>query len=364
MSDLKLLPLEILSINGNYLVTFHEELTSLLEKLEVSPDSFILIDSQVANQYEQIMRLLPIERYMVIQSLESNKSLTTVSDICEWLMSLGASKTSHLIGIGGGIIQDLSTFSSHIYFRGINWTYVPTTLLSQADSCVGAKCALNLKGHKNQLGVVHTPSAIEVYEGFLKTLPFSEIQSGFGEIAKLAVTGERQFLNEFVSYLHKEQFSTKNIGEIIRLSLAAKKFIVDQDEYESDLRRILNYGHSFGHALEALTENSVVHGDAVVVGMDLINYIGLKQGITEPEFYNEMKSLFNNHFSHVKVNQTINAKIWVNELKHDKKMKFGKMNFAIPVSTGNIKIYTMELDEVLVDLVGDYIGQSAFFNTA
>jgi 3-dehydroquinate synthase len=279
-------------------------------------------------------------------------------------MNLGATKTSHLIGIGGGVIQDLATFSSHIYFRGIDWTYIPTTLLSQADSCVGAKCALNLQGHKNQLGVVHTPRAVEIFTGFLETLPFPEIQSGFGEIAKLAVTGEEQFLQEFVRFLDEKQFSTENIGELIRLSLVAKKVVIDQDEYESDLRRILNYGHSFGHALETLTNNSVVHGDAVVVGMDLINYIGYKNGITKLDFYEEMKLLFHKHFNHIKVKHSIKANIWVDELKHDKKMKFGKMNFAIPVSTGDIQIYTMELDDALIKLVGDYIGTSIFFNSA
>jgi 3-dehydroquinate synthase len=267
-----------------------------------------------------------------------------------------------LVGVGGGVVQDLSTFVSHIYYRGIDWTFIPTTLLSQADSCVGSKCALNLNGHKNQLGVVHTPKSVDIFPGFLETLPHSEIQSGFGEIAKLAVTGKNQFLTEFKTHLHKYGVSTINLGEIIYSSLNAKKYVIDQDEYESDLRRVLNYGHSFGHALESLTENSIVHGDAVVVGMDIINFIGLRREITDYAFYLEMSELFEEFFSHIRLKKSFDANRWVQELKHDKKMRHGKMNFAIPVRNGDIRIYKTELDDDLILLVGEYLETSRFFN--
>jgi len=364
LKNLKINPVEISSTNGNYFATFHDDIESLEKEIISKVDSFILIDEQVSKTYSNLMEIFPKERYFIVESNEENKSLSKVGEICNWLMNLEATKTSHLIAIGGGVIQDLATFCSHIYYRGIKWSYFPTTLLSQADSCIGAKCALNLNGHKNQLGVVHTPSAVEIYSGFLATLPFSEIQSGFGEIAKLAVTGENQFLKEFEEYLGKHGFSIEHIASLVRLSLVAKKYVIDQDEYESDLRRILNYGHSFGHALEALTKNSVVHGDAVVVGMDLINFIGFKLGITNREFYLEMKKLFDKHFNHIEIGKTISPEVWVNELKHDKKMQHGKMNFAIPVSTGDIRIYKMDLDQELINLVGDYIESSAYFHSA
>lgn len=329
--------------------------------LSSKDDPYILIDQQISIKHKALMSVLPIDRYFILESNEENKSLRQVDEIAEWMMNHGATKTSHLIGIGGGVVQDLATFVSHIYYRGIDWTFVPTTLLSQADSCIGAKCALNLKGHKNQLGVVHTPRAVEIFTGFLETLPFSEIQSGFGEIAKLAVTGNEHFLKDFVVFLSRNGFSTDGIERIIHASLVAKKYVIDQDEYESDLRRVLNYGHSFGHALESLTGNKIIHGDAVIVGMDIINFIGWKTGITHPEFYFEMKNLMDQYFGHIEVAQEIDAGTWVNELRHDKKMRHGKMNFAIPVSIGEIQIITMELDEQLIELVGEYIEESNFF---
>ena len=357
-------PIEISSVNGNYFATFHATMGDLIEVITLKSDAYVLIDLEISKKYKESMSVLPKEKYFILESNEENKSLVKVEEISEWLMNLGATKSSQLIGIGGGVVQDLATFTSHIYYRGIKWTFIPTTLLSQADSCIGAKCALNLKGHKNQLGVIHTPSAVNIFTGFLETLPFPEIQSGFGEIAKLAVTGKYHFLKEFKDSLNSQGFSTNRSDELIYASLRAKKFIIDQDEYESDLRRILNYGHSFGHALEALTGNKIVHGDAVIVGMDVINFIGMKLGITDLEFYLEMKHLIREFFGHIIINQTIDADTWVNELRHDKKMKNGIMNFAIPLNIGDIQIFPMELDKELIVLVGEYIEESIFFHSS
>ncbi len=358
----KLRELEIRSVNGNYSAAFHANLDDLVDVMISREDVYVLIDLEISKLYPKLMSVLPENRYFKVYSNEANKSLSKVAEISEWLLDSGATKTTHLVGIGGGVVQDLSTFVSHIYYRGIDWTFVPTTLLSQADSCVGSKCALNLNGHKNQLGVVHTPKSVDIFAGFLETLPHSEIQSGFGEIAKLAVTGENQFLIEFKTFLRKFGVSTNNLEQIIYSSLNAKKYVIDQDEYESDLRRVLNYGHSFGHALESLTENSIVHGDAVVVGMDIINFIGQRRNITDYEFYVEMSELFEEFFSHIRVKKSFDANQWVQELKHDKKMRHGKMNFAIPVRNGDIRIFETELNDDLISLVGEYLETSRFFS--
>ena len=130
-------PIEISSINGNYFATFHTKLEDILELLSSKDDAYILIDQQISLKYKAIMSVLSGDRYFILESTEENKSLRKVAEVAEWMMNCGATKTSHLIGIGGGVVQDLATFVSHIYHRGINWTFVPTTLLSQADSCMG-----------------------------------------------------------------------------------------------------------------------------------------------------------------------------------------------------------------------------------
>ena len=356
--------IKVKSINGDYFATFHTSQNSLLSAISSKSDSFYLVDDSLFAIYPEIFSNIPIAYIYSLQANEINKSLQKVSEIAEWLIKSGATKSSHLYAIGGGVIQDLATFTSHIYYRGINWTFIPTTLLSQADSCIGAKCALNLNGHKNQLGVVHTPQAVEIFTGFLKSLPYSEIQSGFGEIAKLSITGPGEFFNEFTEKLRRDGISSQNLDSIIQLSLFSKKYIVDSDEYETDIRRVLNYGHSFGHALESLTQSQLVHGDAVVIGMELINFLGVKWGITDPHFALTFQNLLNKYFLHVKVSQKVDASSWVEELKHDKKMKDGKMNFAIPRGIGDIGIYTRDLDADLVLQVGEYIDGSPRFNTA
>jgi 3-dehydroquinate synthase len=355
--------IEIKSINGDYLATFHPDHNSLLTSIKNISDSYFVVDSALPSIYPDLFLQFPKERVFEVVSDENTKSLSTVESISEWLIDRGASKSSHLIGIGGGVVQDLSTFVSHVFYRGIKWTFVPTTLLSQADSCIGAKCALNIQGHKNQIGVIHTPCAIEIFPGFLNSLPYSEIQSGYGEIAKLAVTGSKQFLVEFEDHLSRYGMVLSGIELLIEMSLMAKKDIIDLDEYETGLRRVLNYGHSFGHALESLTKNNVVHGDAVIIGMELINYLGLHWGITDLDFQVRMQNLFDANFSQITIEQNISALEWVQELNKDKKMKNGKMNFAIPVSQGDIRIVERNLDSDLVNLVGEYISGSPRFYT-
>jgi 3-dehydroquinate synthase len=139
--------LEISSVNGNYFATFHATIEDLIEVIMSYKDVYVLIDLEISKLYPKLISVLSHDKYFIVVSNEANKSLTKVAEISEWLMASGATKTTHLVGIGGGVVQDLSTFVSHIYYRGIDWTFIPTTLLSQADSCVGSKCALNLNGH-------------------------------------------------------------------------------------------------------------------------------------------------------------------------------------------------------------------------
>lgn len=286
------------------------------------------------------------DRIFLIDALEENKSLNKVAEICAWLASKNATKKSVLVGIGGGIVQDLTTFSAHIYFRGIDWINIPTTLLSQADSCIGSKCALNLSGHKNQIGVIHTPSQILISTDFLSTLPRNEIESGFGEIAKLSVTGPNSFFKELLEYLQRNERNLDDIEHLINLSLLAKKAIIEEDEYESNLRRILNYGHTFGHAIEALTKNQIVHGEAVVMGMQVINQLGLLWGVTSMHFIDNFDRLLYEYFPELKL-PDISSEQFVVEISRDKKVQSKVLHFAIPVDIGDIRIVPKEIDSKL-----------------
>jgi 3-dehydroquinate synthase len=345
---------ELMTIKSSfedYKVVRINTLNEISGQLENDPDLFLLVDRKIEQIYGQdLLTSLNVPKFL-IDATETSKQLETVERICDWLMQNGATKTSTLVAIGGGVVQDLATFVSHIYYRGIRWIYMPSTVLSMADSCVGAKCALNLSGHKNQLGVIHAPRKIVIFPGFLATLPKPEVASGLGEILKLSVTGPGQFFEEFKS----QALNENKLEELIVASLLSKKIIIELDEMESDLRRILNYGHSFGHAIESLSNNEVTHGEAILFGMDLINYLGRTWGITNPDFEVVFRQAIQEIFPNVSIPKNISPGSLVNELKRDKKMSYGKMVFAVPTDVGDITLVTKELDQNLVEQVSDFI---------
>lgn len=347
MSEQLEVALSIKSREFDYDVISTNSFTNVLTNLESYDDKFILVDTSIYDLFQNVFSHFPEDRVFKVVADESNKNLFQVEEICAWLMSKNATKTSLLIGVGGGIIQDLSTFVSHIYYRGMKWIYCPTTVLSMSDSCIGAKCALNLAGHKNQLGVIHPPSGIYLVSDFLDTLPDREIKSGLGEILKLSVTGPGEFYSRYKS----EALHSDKLVELMLLSLKSKQFIIEEDEYESDLRRILNYGHSFGHALESLSNHEVSHGEAILFGMDLINFLGVRWGITNPDFEADFRATINMVFPEAFFPQGVSAKSLVDELKHDKKMQNGLMVFAVPVDNGNLTLVSKKLNESLIEEV-------------
>jgi 3-dehydroquinate synthase len=350
---------------GNYSVKFLKHINLMISSLEKTEENYFLIcDDKIWDLYGKELARIPAKSKLLLSASEETKTMNGISQVLEWLSVNGATKTSQLLAIGGGVIQDLSTFTSHVYFRGIKWHYVPTTLLSQADSCIGAKCGINLLSHKNQIGVIHSPSSVFIVEEFLKSLDSEEFQGGFGEIYKLAVTGPGQFYENLKAKLHSSGITPDESLDLVQSSLIAKKFIIEEDEYEQDLRRILNYGHSFGHALESLTKNEVTHGFGVLFGMDLINFLGTKWGTTTEEFYLEFKSLIVNHFSSYKVSNKITASGLIQEVAKDKKIKNGVMNFAVVFSPGDIRIIPKKLDEELQSFVEEYLENEAIFRAS
>jgi 3-dehydroquinate synthase len=352
----------IKSQQGEYSVYFLHEILELEKLLGTSNDEiFIIADKNVWEIFKESLIKIKHSHLLLLDANEDTKTMEGVTSVLSWLSQNGATKSSIVLAIGGGVIQDLATFTSHIYFRGIKWRYVPTTLLSQADSCIGAKCGINLRSHKNQIGVLHSPSEVYVVEQFLKTLPMEELQSGFGEIYKLSVTGPGNFFEILKKSLKNNGVSTNNIIDLIRLSLISKKHIIEEDEYEKNIRRILNYGHSFGHALESVTKNAVTHGYGVLFGMDLINYLGVKWNLTSKNFYLEFKSLIRTFFSDYKIPVSITAENLLKEVAKDKKILNGKMNFAVLVSPGNLVIVEKDLDDTLEAHVSDYLLNESIF---
>jgi 3-dehydroquinate synthase len=239
----------------------------------------LLIDERVEELYGLGGLADPALRFKVAAT-EDKKNIGTVLKIIEFLEARRATRASMLFVVGGGIIQDLGAFAAYLYKRGIPWTLVPTTLLSQGDSGIGGKTALNHHATKNLLGLFSAPRHVQIETGFLEHLPRPDLLSGAGEILRLCATGGPVALalyeKDLPGFLAGDEQAT---ARLISVSLQVKTAVIEFDEFELDLRRSLNYGHSFGHALEALTEFRIPHGVGVTIGMLVENEISHQRGL-------------------------------------------------------------------------------------
>lgn len=212
------------------------------------------------------------------EAIEENKDIQMVLNVCDFLNKNQANRGSMLNVIGGGIVQDIGAFSAAMLKRGIPWTYVPTTLLSQGDSCLGGKTAVNHNKTKNLLGLFSAPRKVIIDSAFCKTLEFKDRMSGGGEIFRLLVTGGEsgfELLEKNVDSFISGSIDATQI--LVSASLQVKKRIVENDEFELDIRRSMNYGHSIGHAIEALSDYQIPHGLGVAIGILVENRIAVNR---------------------------------------------------------------------------------------
>lgn len=347
------------SAQDDYQVDFIDNLKNITEQLLTIPQSVLLIDRNVADLYQsELYPLLSSIPTLVLDATEEEKTLVGVQKILDFLQNCNCVKQSNVIAIGGGIIQDLTAFSCHLYYRGLKWIFVPTTLLSMTDSCIGAKCGINLNTFKNQLGVFHAPAQIFISPQFLNTLSDLDVQSGYGEILKLLLTGSSNLFKELEINLDApKSFREANITQLIYESLKVKKQIIEIDEYETDLRRILNYGHTFGHSLETVTQYEIPHGIAVAWGIDVVNYISVRLGLLEQETYSHIHKFIEKHFSFCCVS-SFSADEIINGTRRDKKVSNDRLNLVVLKEIGKLIIMPISFDNFLTEVVEEYMKES------
>jgi len=319
-------------------------------------NAVVVADRNVASRYgKQLAPLLETRPLHLITPTEEEKSPVGAVKVWEFLQGANATKQTQVIVIGGGIVQDLAQFSCHNYYRGLRWHFAPTTLLSQADSCIGAKCGINLGAFKNQLGVFHSPSQVWICAAFLDSLSDTEVRSGYGEILKLHLTrSDASLFRELASELRANGWRNPLLARFIRQSLEVKKGVIEEDEYEKDLRRILNYGHTFGHALEAITHHAIPHGMAVAWGMDLVNFIALRRGLISQADFEEVHTLVDGFFSW-SLPAPVTAEQLIEGTRRDKKVSDGKLNLILPDRLGGLRIVPCAYDSALQSNVEEYL---------
>lgn len=267
----------------DYTVHFQDGAT-FLDGFARFPQRLFVVDESVWRLHGKgLLAGIPEQDLMVFPVSEERKTLAGVEEVYDRLMSRSAKKNVTLISLGGGIVQDVTGFVASTLYRGINWVFVPTTLLAQADSCVGSKTSLNYKRYKNILGTFFPPTEIHVHAPFLRTLTDDDFRSGLGEVVKLHLMGGAEATaalgRDLGALLRREPAP---LLAAIRRSLRIKLSYMEGDEFDTGRRNLLNYGHCFGHALETVSDYAIPHGQAVIVGMLLANAAAARRGLLAP----------------------------------------------------------------------------------
>ncbi len=280
--------LVIQSHRGPYTVHFVQEALRGLASESMEKRHFI-VDANVATLYrEDLAPILNNASTLVIDATEAAKTLDCFTDYIEILVSQSVRRDHLLVAIGGGIIQDITAFLSTTLLRGLHWEFYPTTLLAQADSCIGSKSSINVGNAKNILGTYCPPDRITIDPDLLLTLTEVDVRSGIGEMLKVhAIAGPKAF-DEISAAYGVLQSDREALLHFIHHSLEIKKAIIEVDEFDTGSRNVMNYGHSFGHAIEAATEFGVPHGIAVTIGMDLANYAAVRMGRVHDSHFERM----------------------------------------------------------------------------
>ena len=346
----------------NYSVYFnetgYEKLASYLVPTHYSK-IFILVDDNTS-QYclPHLLNNLATEVEIEIIELESgevHKNISTCNEVWAALSELGADRKSIIINLGGGVISDLGGFVACTFKRGIDFINIPTTLLSMVDASIGGKNGVDLGNLKNQIGIIREPKAVIVDTQFLNTLPQNEMRSGLAEMLKHGLIFDKKYWDKFKDL---KSLNTDNLNELIHQSIEIKNEIVCEDLTENGIRKSLNFGHTLGHAIESYflendNKTSLLHGEAIAVGMILESYISREKELLTNEEYQEIKYIINDIFERIEFSQIDIEKI-IELLIFDKKNEFGKVQFALLDGIGKIKINQESDNELIYKAFEDY----------
>lgn len=230
--------------------------------IEADPSAIFVVDAKLVDGYVGPQKFL-----IAIDADEENKSLDRMADYIEALRKCGATRQSRVVAVGGGVIQDIATFLTSIYMRGIEWTYLPTTVLAMADSCLGGKSSINVRSYKNLVGNFYPPQSVVIDPEFVTTLGLEMTLGGLFEAGKICYAFGPEKFDAYLDLAPETARTPSTVEPIVDLSLRTKKWFIETDEFDRKERLLLNFGHTFGHAIESATEYGVSHGVAVGLGM-------------------------------------------------------------------------------------------------
>lgn len=336
---------------NSYCIYIDGDLLGNLQSYLEEADQWVMItdenvDKLYGDRLEQVLKNKKVKK-IVIPPGEGSKNLLTVEKIIHKMLDYGITRRSQIIAFGGGVVGDIAGFCGAIYMRGIPFLQVPTTLLAQVDSSVGGKTGVNTPQGKNIIGSFYQPKAVVIDVDTLKTLPKQQLMSGIGEIIKYGIIYD----NDFLKYLSKHfsqllELQEDVIKKVIKRCCEIKAEIVSKDEKEKGIRKILNFGHTIGHGLEAATGyEGYTHGEAVIIGMYYEALMAKKLGYIDDVYYEEILSILRKTKLPLDISQ-ISLTDLIDYMEKDKKNKDGRISFILPKGRGKVEEVMLTREEV------------------
>ncbi|HRE76641.1 MAG TPA: 3-dehydroquinate synthase [Flavobacterium sp.] len=346
----------------NYSVYFNQDCYTFLDSFLVENNYsklFILVDSNTnENCLPHFLSLIATEiviEIIEIESGEAHKNIESCIQLWESLTELGGDRKSLIINVGGGVITDIGGFVASTFKRGIDFINVPTTLLGMVDASIGGKNGVDLGNLKNQIGVINSPKAVLIDTIYLETLPQNEMRSGLAEMLKHGLIFDKEYWHKFCDL---GNLSSDDLDDLIYQSVEIKNAIVMQDPTENGIRKALNFGHTLGHAIESyFLENplktTLLHGEAIAVGMILESFISMKKELISLDEYLEIKTTINSIFERIVFDENDIDPI-IDLLIHDKKNEYGTIQFALLDGIGKTKLNQLANNELIALAFDDY----------
>jgi len=307
--------------------TISDDLAGFLNRQDYSQLGLIMDSNTQEHCYPLIDSKLPAHRTFAFTAGEINKNLDTCTQIWQWMTDCGFDRKALIINLGGGVTGDMGGFCASTYKRGVRFINIPTTLLSQVDASVGGKLGIDFNGFKNHIGVFAEPIAVLISDEFLKTLPEVELRSGYAEVVKHGLIQNA----DYFSCLKTQDWQDQDWKTLIEKSVSIKKSVVEKDPKESGLRKILNFGHTIGHAFESFyldSDKHLLHGEAIAIGMISEAFLSNKKsGLTSDEL-EQITNLFLGVYGKIEI-PAADVDAIVALCSQDKKNDSERINFAL-----------------------------------
>ena len=312
----------------------------LLERVLPEGRTIVITDANIDRLYPNLVRRY---EHIIVGQGEVCKSLQTVERVYRELMTLGADRSTFILGIGGGIVTDIAGFVAATYMRGVDFGFVSTTLLGQVDASIGGKNGVNVADYKNMVGTFRQPRFVIADVEMLRTLPKRELRAGMAEVVKSAIIADAELFERLERCGGAIYDSAEDMQEVMLGAVAVKARIVAEDEREGGVRRLLNLGHTLGHAIEKCT-HEVNHGEGVAIGMSLVAHAAVRRGMLSEDVAKRIDSVL--VALGLKLDMPVTITEMLREVKYDKKKKNNSIRLIVPVRIGECEIKELSFEEL------------------